>query len=446
MGVGRTLRGALLFAALGLIAPASAAADATLAPSGALIYSWHGDAARGCAREGVCGIQGVLIIRPQNSVDVLSQGHRSAALFLNTTNSTVRVRRTDVGSQGNCIDTAVWPSTGNGAINVTWAGDGSVRATMGGAPSSGRCAGPLDRDLGHLALRGRRTGGRHPTFDLRESVPFTAGPYSGTLVSTLRFVPARVPNWGLFSSSGFGSGSSSSSSSSSPPGRSTRMEGLQLTYRVSFAPGALTVDFRGQANPLCDPFDACGTRGVVSLAVGATRGTVMLFGTRVAPRHVNRREALRAFAAGRFSTLFPTRAPTIPVRTSETLSRPAAPTCTDRRAGSIAAMLGLPFPSPARGRIPLRLSAPGPLLDGVSSDVLRTHCAGPDGVDVLGVTSVLAQASVARQALLARHTTVAFTARGGFATAAYAGFRVGTVNATLTLESVSVNTFTEFGP
>jgi hypothetical protein len=439
MGVGRTLHSVLLLAAFGLIAPASAAADATLAPSGSLVYSWHGDPARGCARVGVCGIQGALIIRPQDTVEVVAGGARSAAILLNTASSTVRVRRTDAGTEGNCIDTAVWPTVGNSEIRVSWRRDGTLRAALGGAPSSGRCAGPLDRDLVRLPLRGRRTGGRHPTFDLRESAQFAAGPYSGSLVSTLHFGRSRLPSGNLFSSS------SSSSSSSSPSGHGRRMEQLQLTYRVSIAPGPLTVDFHGQTNPFCDPFDTCGTRGVLAVTVSASRGAFVLMGSRVAPRHVNRREALSAFRAGRYSMLFPASSPSIAVGTSETLSRPGAPTCNDRRTGSISAILASPFPSPRHGGIPIVLSAPGPSLDGVNSDVLRTHCPGPDGVDVLGATSDLARATIDRKVLLARRATVFFRALGAFSTAGYAGSRAGEVRVTLTLDKVTVSTFTEFG-
>src|SRR5947209_2320137 len=87
------------------LAPASAAADQSYFARGALVYSWHGDASRGCAQMGVCGIHGEIVLRPDPSgIDFVADGLRRGEFDLDSLTGTARVHRVDPGSQGDCIE------------------------------------------------------------------------------------------------------------------------------------------------------------------------------------------------------------------------------------------------------------------------------------------------------------------------------------------------------
>src|SRR3979409_996356 len=95
-GFGAVRVGTLLCALL-VCAPA-AAANEQLSTSGSIVYTWHGDPARGCAQAGVCGVRGALVIQPQGGAYVFSDGRSGAALNFNQESSTVRVRDGELGS------------------------------------------------------------------------------------------------------------------------------------------------------------------------------------------------------------------------------------------------------------------------------------------------------------------------------------------------------------
>jgi hypothetical protein len=433
MGVRRILGSGAALVALALIGAPAAFAAQRLTPTGELTYTWHGDPARGCARVGVCGVQGVLIVRPQGPINVFQASSRTAQLEFNTVGATVRVRRTDPGTEGNCIE----PQNGfDGSVTgltLSWTRSGAVTGALQGPPSSGRCAGPLASEFARIPLRGRRHGGSRSSFDLRQSEAFTAGPYSGSLVSTLRLRAQSGPGNPVFSSA-------RDAATTASPGPFTRLEQLQLVYRVSVPPTTLSIPFRGALDPACEPFDACGVHGIVSLALKATRQTLVLTATRRAPRHVNRREALRAFAAGAFDTIAPASGPgpNIHVELSEVLARPGAPTCTDTRAERLQVIWEPPLPYP-KAAIPVELSTLG--LDGFSvDDPLRTHCPGPESDDVLGLSGLLGSSSVRPRALLAHRSTVTLATHGRFAASGYAGSWGDAVRIVLTLVKVRVST------
>ena len=429
-----------LVAALAAAAlPAPALADATLQPTGALIYTWHGDPARGCARMGVCGIQGVLIIRPQDGIDVAQSGPRSASFELGAVSQTVRVRRTDPGSSGNCVDTGGLESAADGSIGVRWSAAGAVQISLAGLLSVGRCAGPLATELGALAVHGRRGGGKQPSYDLADTVPFAAGPYSGTLVSTLHLTPVSAAENPLFSGSG-GSGGGSEGGSGTAS-RRQRIEQLTLEYHLKVAPAVFTLSFSGQTDPLCDPFDACGVHGAVSLSLGARQSSLTLTALRPAPRHVGRREALAAFAAGRFGSVEPSPGPSLSMGVTETLARPGSTTCVDGVASTAALVVGAPVQT-TKGAVAIAISPNAP-SDTLSIDPLRTHCAGPAMADMLGLFAGLAQVTAGPRSLLASRTTLLIRARGAFAGGGYVGARTGSMAVTLTLRKVRVSTFNE---
>src|SRR5215475_4083105 len=67
----------------------------SLSVTGSLTYVWHGDPARGCAREGLCDVQGSVIFQPDGSGDLFSGGPGVNVDLSGT--STVRVGSTFAG-------------------------------------------------------------------------------------------------------------------------------------------------------------------------------------------------------------------------------------------------------------------------------------------------------------------------------------------------------------
>ncbi|HZU40165.1 MAG TPA: hypothetical protein VE992_03900 [Solirubrobacteraceae bacterium] len=427
----KTARVGLLIAALAVLSPAPAVADEALWPQGAITYSWHGDPARGCAQVGVCGVQGALVLRPDDEVD-LSGG----TLELIDTPATIRVRRTDPGSSGDCID-----SPGDVPLIALTAGrHGAVRASLGGVASSGRCAGPTAADLAPLALTGTRTRGRHASFDLRSSLPFTAGPYSGTLTSTLVLKPYHPQSLG-----GFFGGSSTCCSAGGPRPHSVLVEQVDLRYRVALPASAVTVSFAGQSGPFCAVLDACGAVGTLRLGLSATRGTLDIMATRRVASRLPRRRLLAELRAGRLvleGGLGPSLAQNEVL--SETLTRPGAQDCSDTQALPGAVLLNAgPLLVPIAGpRVPFALSTAGGPESGAGIDVLRTHCAGPSASDVFGSLPgpVLMRGSLATARLLAAHSTLTLSGARTFAGPGYSGRRSGSAVISLSLVHIGVRT------
>src|SRR5215469_8566019 len=90
-----------------LIVPVGAAAKSgrteALTLTGSLTYTWHGDPARGCARDGLCNVSGATIFEPVGFSDVLKEGASTVVPLLGSV--TVRERRTAVGTPAvDCLD------------------------------------------------------------------------------------------------------------------------------------------------------------------------------------------------------------------------------------------------------------------------------------------------------------------------------------------------------
>ena len=161
----------LAAAALAALAlPVHALAEESLAASGSITYTWQGDPAHGCAAVGVCAVQGELIVEPQSGVPSGGDDRHPA----------VRVKPPYAWRvpSGDCVDSG-GPLSGD--LFVVGPHPGS-RGRIEPALSSGRCAGPLEQDFARLTLPVTRLPGKHPSFDLRTTQGFTAGPFSGTMV------------------------------------------------------------------------------------------------------------------------------------------------------------------------------------------------------------------------------------------------------------------------
>ncbi len=435
MRVGRTSRGLGLALALVLTAPSVAVADETLTPSGALVYSWHGDPARGCARFGVCGVQGVLIVRPHVPVFLSAFTHGLPAMLdISSADASARVRRTDAGSSGDCIDAEVWPNIGAGALTVSWTRSGQATAVIPpeAGPSSGRCAGPVSGDLGGV-LHGHRSGGAHPSFTFAGRSSFAAGPYSGTFVAHLSLRPAT-------GQSGF-----SSTSVSGPTGLPGRpkmalFEQVVLRVRVSAPASAVSASLAGEPDPGCAIFDACGTTGQLTLHLRAAAPVITVIAQRRVARPVSRSRALADFRAGRLALELPLPVSNRGGQATETIGRPGSATCTDtRNLAPIQLWFGSPFGPASAHRIPVILSAG---LGGPTS-FARTYCPGPQGSDVFGSNGTLATGELGAAQLLRSHGALPLRATGRFTGGGYSGARSGGPTLSLSLLHVHAGTVRE---
>jgi hypothetical protein len=448
MGVRRWFLGAPLVAALALVAPAAAMADAPLLPSGALIYSWHGDPARGCAGVGVCGIEGTLIVRPQVSAFLTQPSKRpSGFIDLADATATVRVRRTEAGSSGDCVDTGVWPTVGDESLQIKWRRGGAAVLSPSriDGPSSGHCAGPLPSQL-PTRIVGRRLHGRAVRFRFLDTITFGAGPYSGTLVSTLAFLPDT--------SSGF----SSASGESSSPGRVTTAldERVALTYRVAVAGGKLRATLLGERDPFCAALDACATSGAMSLSFGARHETMTVIADRIVRRRIGRAAALTDFRARRLLLNIPVPGAGGSYASTETLSRAGGATCTAATPGreNATSWLGSPFEpppfvvgpnGPSRHAVPRRQPRAIAVLMTIDdpADALRTDCAGPNGSDVFGANGVVGRGVVDFGHLLRPRFKVVLRPAERFSALGYSGSISGALTLTMSLVKVRAGTVRE---
>lgn len=410
-------------AALGLSA-GPGGSDESLQASGSIIYTWYGDPARRCAAVGVCGVRGALIIEAQGPADAQGEG-RQLIINLGGGSSTVRVLTGTGQSAAECVDTT--PNGGGEAVFVARTAGGRLAATVQPPVSSGRCAGPLARDLAGLRLAVRRTGGRRPSFDLRGSQSFAAGPFSGSLVSTLVLRPSPAG----------GGGASSSSSASGPGGPARRkvlIERVSLRYVVTSLPGSLEISFAGEPDPFCAGLDTCGTTGTLSLSPAPLRGTLTLTASRTVRRRVSARQAIADFRAGRLGNPFgflATRG--VGITVSETYDAADGSRCQDSSSRSQSALfVGGPRRS---GGVQVGLSEPGN-----SGSLLRTHCPGPSDMDVVGSQGTFARGVISRADLLAARSAVYLSKPGSFSGVGYVGSRSGAIGLSLALQRVHAGT------
>lgn len=392
-----------------------------LSVSGALVLSWQGDPARGCAAEGVCGEQGALVVTAPDGGELTTSGGNSIANL--NASATVRVQRYVAGSVvGECVDV---PGTNFSGPEVILPRSGeSAQIEMGGL-SSGRCAGPTPTDLGTLTVPVRRSGGPHPTYDLHANEPFAAGPFSGTLTSTL--VLSRGAGIGQ-------SESFSGSSGSSTPVASHRVfiERVEVSYRATGLPSTLDIGFTGSQDPFCQMLDSCGASGSLALSPGGGATTVSLEASRDVPAPVSAARALRDFRNGLIFAAF-VGSPIAPLSLRETFTWPGGGECTDAAFTSGPILTIAPLARERRGApISLALATEG------QSELLRTHCPGPLSTDVFGQNEygAIATGSATRAALLAPRTTLTLSDGGSFSGPGYSGNRGGGIE--LSLQRVSI--------
>jgi hypothetical protein len=397
-------------------------ANESLTVTGSLTYAWHGDPARGCAREGLCGVVGAIVFRSDGSTEAFSEGQRVESLDLTGT-STVRVRRTGPGADGSgdCVELSSYSD-----VTLDFPPSGGL-PVQGSPLSSGRCAGPTSQDLERVSVPWKVTGRRLPTIDARGRAPFVAGPFSGELISTILMRPDTSQ------SSSSGSGGPPTVVVRPPPTPHRLVEFVDLRYNVSNAPGTLLTTFAGTSSPFCDELDSCGVAGSLTASVAPYHGTLRMFAVRLIKHRLSAQRAIADFKAGKLTLLeWLLRPDGLRLRLGEILSRNGAPDCNDAlTVGSS------PFQRPSltlmqasRGAVVFELapSALGPI--GVDSGTLRTHCPGPASNDALGPfqfeSPPLGQAVIDPGRMLERHIAVALAAAGKhFHGLGYSGSRAG---------------------
>jgi hypothetical protein len=434
MGVWRSASLGLALAALtALASPVSAgavsnASDEQVHATGSIVYTWHGDPARGCAQAGVCGVRGALVFQPDGDGDVFRFGSFGSLLGFAGETATVRVQGGDLGAGGECVDQTEGDASG---MSLNLSPGGAVSGEFPpGALSSGHCAGPLSQDLARLLIRGHRSHARQPTFDLRGSMPLTAGPFSGELESTLVLHPE--PSAGSSGGSSFSSGGPGS-----PPSSKVLLEEVDLRYRVSLPSGTLGLSFAGGPGAFCAALDSCGAHGSLSFAFPRLTGEVQISAARVVKRRVSRAQALRDLRAGKLHVFGGAPLSWVAPQLSETFTDGG--TCTD---SVPAPELGLEF-GPLTGTAPRNLQVAVVNLD--SRDPLRTHCPGPEAADALEGNGALATARIPHRRLLEHRWTFSLREQGGFGSPGYVGVRHGRLGVTMSLLKVIAGTRREEG-
>jgi hypothetical protein len=374
------LLAALSLALAAVPAAAAEAADRTSIPvrmTGSLTVTWAGDAQRGCAEAGVCGISGSATWHPGGRAELQLHdlGERDAhglLLLPGDGGPVVRVERRGAGGTGGwCADVGPEaPSLLQGPAER-----GRLRLRLAeGVPdfSAQSCAGPRAADvapaLPAIDVPVRRALRGPVAIDVSGRRPFTAGAFSGEVVSTLRLQTGRAERRR--------DDATIESRVQEEPRAEPPTAGLLLVYRVVGARGGVGIAFRGLPGPGCSPLDACGTEGAAQVTPG-TGSTVFVFSSRVVRGRTTRARELRALRGGRtdaagFSAL---RAGTV----AGTLRWADGSACADR---APARRLPLEI-STGRANATLRLAPPDVGFEGDESDPLRSRCPGPGAADAL---------------------------------------------------------------
>lgn len=410
-----------MLAAVGAAAVAEPAlADQTLQATGSITYTWQGDPGHGCAAVGVCDVQGALVVDAQGNGDVQQLRHQSIINLYNGA-ATARVITGAGQSASECVDMA----SNEGAVSVfVRSSAAGLVGTITPSLSSGRCAGPLASDLAAVALSVRRSAGKHPSFDLRTDKTFAAGPFVGTLVSTVTMRPVPV-------SESSGSSSGRFSSRPAPVRRKVLIEHVRLRYRVSGLSEPMSVSFAGENDPFCAVLGSCGVSGDVRLSAPDFSGTLTLEGSRQVS---HRRDSAQVIADLKRSRIKLFGVLMSGVETSETLDWPDGSRCQDSVPNAAIMTVGA---FPAGHGTSVTLGEPGG-----TEDLLRTHCPGPYYSDVFGTNGEVpvARGTASAAQLLAPSTTLSLSNPGDFSGPGYVGLRSGAIGFSLTLEGVRAGT------
>ncbi len=254
---------------------------------GDLVVTFRGDAAAGCAAQGLCSYSGTIVVHPHDGqlgiVTYRRHGRIGHLVFVslgspeNGYATSARVKRSVSGAPaGTCADAqnsllsgqSSAPNHGGMVTLRLLAPAGSLLQT--------RCAGPLDGDLSSASpvatiplarlLRGRIV------LDLSGSRTFASHGFAGTIDSTVTMK--------------LGKPRKQSGNASFPPGIKTHrvrtvIEQLSLV-RVR---GGLTATAQGTSNPIvCGLLDSCGLSESLSLGGGVRDASAQVIASGPASR------------------------------------------------------------------------------------------------------------------------------------------------------------------
>jgi hypothetical protein len=398
-----------------------------LNPTGALTFTWHGSASRGCQAAGVCGVSGSLEVIPQDQSGG-SESPPSRRFEISDEGAVVRV--TDPGSMPDAPHVCTDLVAIDLSFSIERAKHGRLVAMNEGpgpSPSSGRCAGPLASDLDNFDLPARRLASPTEAYSLAAKRTFGAGPYEVTVTSTIRASRSRAT--GIGSPFGFGIGIGGGVA---PKPKHVLLESVSLLYRLSIG-GSLTTSFVGRPDPLCAPLDACGVSGSVtdSFSQNSTPGHapgLEIDAQRVVHHAVSRAQALADLRSGRLA-IEPSGEPLVYLASAR-VSFSDGSLCTDQLAQGDGIDLNVDTID-HRHRVSFELS---PDLD--MGDPLRTHCPGPSDLDA----PPNARASTLIGTLGDHSLRLVLPATGKFVASSYAGALGGSASIDLVLERVKAGT------
>ena len=232
--------------------------------SGELVVSFHGDPATGCARRGLCGYSGTIVLRPGDpTVTVIKSRIRRRITYQvsflpgfgdQATLTLAQVQRAGAGAPvGLCADAAQpnsLPSSTSNGVRVTLALLQRHTSVLGT-----RCAGPIDGDVASAArsvvvpiktlLRG------HTVVAMSGTHGFAANGFAGTVSSTVAIhvgAPHRQAGGGQ------------------PSAKVHYIRAVTETLSVVRQSGQFVAHVRGTGNrALCQPLDSCGVSGTIAI-------------------------------------------------------------------------------------------------------------------------------------------------------------------------------------
>jgi hypothetical protein len=396
-----------------------ASADGTVPIRGSLLVTWHSDPAH-CAADGLCGVQGAMTLPALEGGFEFRRSRAITDVSTFADSTTVRVEQQGAGAAPRvCLDTGGVSGTASDLLITRTDHGGRLSAHLDGLAASGRCAGPTSADLDRVGLAARPGSGG---IDLAGRTAFHAGPFDGTVISTVRIgkVHSRAP-----------------SQQPIPPRARERSltEYVRYDYRLTGVTGTLSGSFTAIGGPLCATLGACGARGTFGFGVTRSHGLVTVSYARHVRVRANRRQALRAAAAGTLGH---------PEGYSQDLSRslvrtvvqtPGLPGCTasDRSVAGLFAVV------PARHGLELELGQE----NDPSLDALRTPCPGPDFSDNNHGQATLAHGALPVRALGRRVLEVVMPGSLQLEGFGYRGHLGGSLTVQLTLQRVRAGTAPE---
>jgi hypothetical protein len=393
------MRGCVLAWALAaLLAAAAPATGASVTASGSLLVRWQSNPDT-CAEHGLCGRSGSLSWRPDREGG--DAGFVDSDVAFVSMIGTDAIARSYRGDSGSCIDRSSAPVDIIGRPGPH-SGQSVFSMRQSDAFSFGHCAGPVAADfiqalpesqpVSNAAVRSRGV------IDLRGRTPFSGGPFSGEVVSTL--VLRTRPDPPSDSSRSF----SGSFTPKTTRGRRVHYGIVTASYAIEGLTGDTGYAFTGAPEAECSPFDTCGLAGELTLHAAVTAGSLTVSSRR--PLAAGARETvsagLRALRRGGTSVYAAAQVgppedydgseQSFAIPFSETATPAGGDPCSD--SGS--------FREPnlrlrrARGGVLMQLKHGG----NTDPDPLRTRCPGPGGDDVASLAGgVMPLESVGRQRL-----------------------------------------------